>query len=218
TDGAPLWFQVISLRTLEENEIATIPHRLRNSSEWIKYWLGFGPCMGPQVLIFWRKLRPKGGHRINNSNRQLLAQDVVPLWSIRLEDVIKYCEPPQHQKQHQAPIPTVIIDDAEEDADMTMPIKSHLKRMKFIGHGPMGAKRRKLEMLALAQKELPHQEELPEMKSTSSEISKSASFSSQHDEEVMDAFWDTLPRVDDTTGSTAAGLAPEGKQEEREQQ
>ncbi|GAB2281190.1 hypothetical protein Dimus_015794 [Dionaea muscipula] len=34
-----------------------------------------------EVLIFWKKLRPKGGHRINNSNnssksnnRQLLAQ------------------------------------------------------------------------------------------------------------------------------------------------
>ncbi|GAB2265878.1 hypothetical protein Dimus_000909 [Dionaea muscipula] len=97
---------------------------------------------------------------------------------------------------------------------MTIPIKSHLKRMKSVGHGPIGAKRRKLEMLALAQKELPHQEELWEMKSTSSEVSKSASLSSQQHEEVMDSFWDTLPRVDDTTGSTTAGLALEEVEEE----
>ncbi|GAB2281191.1 hypothetical protein Dimus_015795 [Dionaea muscipula] len=76
-----------------------------------------------------------------------------------------------------------MIDDAEEDADMTIPIKSHLKRMNSVVHGPMGAKRRKLEMLALPQKELPHQEELPKMKSTNSKVSKSASLSSQHDEE-----------------------------------
>ncbi|GAB2292659.1 hypothetical protein Dimus_026896 [Dionaea muscipula] len=101
---------------------------------------------------------------------------------------------------------------------MTMPIRSHLKRMKSVGHGPMGAKRRKLEMLALAPKELSRQEELPEMKSTSPEVSKSSSLSSQYDEEVMDAFWDTLLRVDDTTDSTSAGLALEGGQEERLQQ
>ncbi|GAB2281435.1 hypothetical protein Dimus_016024 [Dionaea muscipula] len=56
------------------------------------------------------------------------------------------------------------------------------------------------------------------MKSTSPEVSKSASLSSQHDEEVMDAFWDTLPKVDGTTGSTATGLAIEGRQEEGVQQ
>ncbi|GAB2295055.1 hypothetical protein Dimus_029237, partial [Dionaea muscipula] len=94
----------------------------------------------------------------------------------------KVYEPPQQQQQQQqAPIPTVIIDDAKEDADMTIPIRSHPKRMKSVG--PIGAKQRKLEMLTLAQKELPHQEELPEMKSTSPEVSKSASLSFQHDEE-----------------------------------
>ncbi|GAB2292569.1 hypothetical protein Dimus_026805 [Dionaea muscipula] len=56
------------------------------------------------------------------------------------------------------------------------------------------------------------------MKPTSPEVSKSASLSSHHDKDVMDAFWDTLSKVDDTTGSTTAGLALEGRQEEGVQQ
>ncbi|GAB2268014.1 hypothetical protein Dimus_002992 [Dionaea muscipula] len=113
------------------------------------------------------------------------------------------------QKKTTKPIPTVVVDDDEEDADMTMPISGHLKRMEFVSHGPMGAKRRKMN--TPAPKEIPAPRELPKMQSTSPEVSKSASHSSQHDEEVMDAFWDTLPRVDDTTSSTAAGLSPDGK-------
>ncbi|GAB2271394.1 hypothetical protein Dimus_006233, partial [Dionaea muscipula] len=45
-------------------------------------------------------------------------------------------------------------------------------------------------------------------------VSKSVSLSSQHDKEVMDAFWDTLLRIDGTTGSTVAGLSPDVRQEE----
>ncbi|GAB2292570.1 hypothetical protein Dimus_026806, partial [Dionaea muscipula] len=36
--------------------------------EWIKCWLGFGPCIGPQVLVSWKKLKPIGGYQINNNN------------------------------------------------------------------------------------------------------------------------------------------------------
>ncbi|GAB2283946.1 hypothetical protein Dimus_018428 [Dionaea muscipula] len=52
------------------------------------------------------------------------------------------------------------------------------------------------------------------MKPTSSEVSKSASLSNQRDEEVMDAFCDTLHEVDGTSSSTAAGLSQEVRLEE----
>ncbi|GAB2296371.1 hypothetical protein Dimus_030492 [Dionaea muscipula] len=140
-----------------------------------------------------------------------VAEDVLPLRSIRLEDVIKYCEPPQQQKQQQqAPIPTVVIKESEEDEDMTIPIRCHLKRRKSVGHDPMGVKRKKL--LNLTPQELQSQE-LPKMKSTSPEVLKSAALSSHHNEEELDAFWNTLPRVEDTTGSTAAGPIPKERQE-----
>ncbi|GAB2272883.1 hypothetical protein Dimus_007699 [Dionaea muscipula] len=139
-----------------------------------------------------------------------MAEDVMRLGSIWLEDVIKYCKPPQQQQQQQqqqqAPIPTVVIKESEEDADMTIPSRCHLKKRKSVGHGPMGAKRKKL--LTLTPQELQSQE-LPKMKSTSPEVLKSTSLSSHHIEEELDAFWNALPRVDDTTGSTAAGSASE---------
>ncbi|GAB2276279.1 hypothetical protein Dimus_011010 [Dionaea muscipula] len=93
-----------------------------------------------------------------------------------------------------------------EDTDMMVLISSHLKRMKFVGHGPMGAKRRKMNT--------PAPTELPKMRPTSPEVSKSASLSSLQDEEELDVFWDTLPKVDGTIGSTAAGLSSEVIQEE----
>ncbi|GAB2292511.1 hypothetical protein Dimus_026747, partial [Dionaea muscipula] len=109
----------------------------------------------------------------------------------------------------------MVIEESEEDADMKIPIRCHLKRRKLVGHGPTGAKRKKL--LTLTPQELPSQEH-PKMKSTSPEVLKSASLSSHHIEEEVDAFWNALPRVDDTTGSTTAGSAPEERQDEGMQQ
>ncbi|GAB2268013.1 hypothetical protein Dimus_002991 [Dionaea muscipula] len=136
---------------------------------------------------------------------QPISLRIIPLSHI--DAVLKHMEEPQ--KKTTKPNLTVVVDDDEEDADMTMPISGHVKRMEFVSHGPMGAKRRKMN--TPAPKEIPAPRELPKMQSTSPEVSKSASHSSQHDEEVMDAFWDTLPRVDDTTSSTVVGLSPDGK-------
>ncbi|GAB2283693.1 hypothetical protein Dimus_018189 [Dionaea muscipula] len=95
---------------------------------------------------------------------------------------------------------------------MSMPIRSHLKRMKSVGHGPMGAKRRKL--LTYAPKESQVPKDPQRIKPTSPEVLKSTSLSSQHDEEDLDAFWNTLTRVDGTSGSTTVGLSLEVRQEE----
>ncbi|GAB2265619.1 hypothetical protein Dimus_000659 [Dionaea muscipula] len=49
-------------------------------------------------------------------------------------------------------------------------------------------------------------------------MSKSASLSSQQEEEGMDAFWDTLPKVDNPPGPTTAELPPEVPQKEAVQE
>ncbi|GAB2294730.1 hypothetical protein Dimus_028925 [Dionaea muscipula] len=95
---------------------------------------------------------------------------------------------------------------------MSIPIRIHLKRMKSVRHGPMGAKRRKL--LTSAPKESQVPKDPQQIGPTSPEVSKSASLSFQHDEEELDAFWDMLPRVDGTSGSTVTGLLLEVRQEE----
>ncbi|GAB2265769.1 hypothetical protein Dimus_000805 [Dionaea muscipula] len=74
-----------------------------------------------------------------------------------------------------------------------------------MGHGPLGAKRKMNTSAPI---------ELPKMKPTGPEFSKSTSLSFHQEEEDMDAFWDMLPKVDDATGSTAVGLSPKVVQEE----
>ncbi|GAB2290397.1 hypothetical protein Dimus_024675 [Dionaea muscipula] len=126
TGGAPLWFQVISLRTLKENGIATLPHQRME-----------------QMMARLRAMYGSTG-----------------------SDILKETE----------------------------------------------AHRRKL--LTSAPKESQVPKDPQQIKQTSPEVSKSASLSSKHDEEELDAFWDTLPRVDGTFGSTVAGLSSELRQED----
>ncbi|GAB2286456.1 hypothetical protein Dimus_020858 [Dionaea muscipula] len=171
-------------------------------------------------------LNPIEGHQSSSSNNNnnlnnnmlrdrvgLLNKQGQPLQILKkyqlkshIDNVLKHMEEPQ--KKITEPIPAI----DEEDADMSMPISGHLKRMKFVGHGPMGGKWRKIN--TPAPKKIQAPKKLSPTKSTSSEVSKSAFLSSQYDEEVMDAFWDTLPRVDGTTGSIAVGLSADVVQEE----
>ncbi|GAB2303243.1 hypothetical protein Dimus_037238, partial [Dionaea muscipula] len=65
---------------------------------------------------------------------------IVPLNHI--DEFLRHIEEPQ-QKQKPLTL-TVVVDVDEKDTHMTVPINSHLKRMKSVCHDLMGAKRRKL--------------------------------------------------------------------------
>ncbi|GAB2289926.1 hypothetical protein Dimus_024225 [Dionaea muscipula] len=129
TSGASLWFQVIFLRTLEENGIAIIPH--------------------PRMDQMLARLRAMYGST---------GSDILE------EDETQRRSPDQQQQQQQQ----------QEQQQTTLSLSETPRQASPPSQGsgevPMA-------------EELPHQEELPEMKSTSLEVSKSASLSSQHDEE-----------------------------------
>ncbi|GAB2278644.1 hypothetical protein Dimus_013321 [Dionaea muscipula] len=50
----------------------------------------------------------------------------------------------EYQRRKVALVPTIIVDDEEEDVDMNVPIKRVMKCMKSLGHRPRQAKVRKL--------------------------------------------------------------------------
>ncbi|GAB2288230.1 hypothetical protein Dimus_022571 [Dionaea muscipula] len=76
-----------------------------------------------------------------NEEDQPVPSQVVPL--SRISEVLRNEE--EYQRKKTAPIPTIVVDEEEEDADMNVPIRMVMKRMKFVGHRPRQAKVMKLD-------------------------------------------------------------------------
>ncbi|GAB2299213.1 hypothetical protein Dimus_033284 [Dionaea muscipula] len=195
TGGAPLWFQVISLKPLEEFGIATLPHP--RMDQMMERHRAMYESTGSKFLEETEAHRRHQKSNSSNNNLKNLPQVQVgllnkqdqPLETLEryhlkshIDDLVRNEE--EFQRRKNAPTPTLIVYDDEEDADMTVPINSHLKRMKSIGHGPMGAKRRKMN--TLTPKETSAQKDLLKM----------------------------IPTIDGAAGSTAAGLSLDIIQEE----
>ncbi|GAB2284152.1 hypothetical protein Dimus_018619 [Dionaea muscipula] len=68
----------------------------------------------------------------------------IPLWIVplsQIDEVMRNEE--EYQSKKNAPTPTVVVDVDEENADMNLPISSHLKRRKSMGHSPKEAVQKK---------------------------------------------------------------------------